>query len=178
VGDAQWTIRVTATVQVDTKSVAAWWTHPDRMEEAVARLRTRRFISDLSVEDSLTDSGRIRDIRFKGPRGSLRHIRVETDLDADGCTGTWNSDRFHMVRRGFDEKRSARGLLEGLTNWDATVTLIPTGEDVTEIVGTHNGRAMEAGWFERLTFPIVAQAQARRSVRDLANRCEQEQRTP
>ena len=53
-GDAKWAVTVTATVQADSKWVVAWWTHPDRSEETLARLRQRGF-SDSSVEDSFSD---------------------------------------------------------------------------------------------------------------------------
>jgi hypothetical protein len=172
-----WAVSAKATVQADLRSVAAWWTHPDRTEEANASLHNRRY-SDISIEVSYTDVARVRDIRFKTSTGSFQHGQLECDLGPDGGIGTWNGDRFVLVSRGFTHKRSAAGVLLGSSQWDQTTTFVATIEGATEIVGTHNGRLMEGGWFQRFLFSVLPQRRFKRQLRDQARRCEQALRSP
>jgi hypothetical protein len=170
VGMGNWTIRVTAKVRADPHSVVAWFQHPDRTEEALAEL-VKRGMTDCSIEDSFTDSVRIRDIRCNTPSGSALLTRSESQLGPDGHVGTWSGDRFLLVGHVSIQERTSNGRLK-TKEWDETYAYVPSSAGTTEIVRTHHQRLIHPRWDEWLLPPLTERARNKRLLRDLAARCE------
>jgi hypothetical protein len=155
----------------------AWFQHPDRAEEILAEM-AKRGMTDCSLEDSYTDTVRIRDFRCKTPRGSAVHGRVQTELGPDGDLGVWSGDRFVIRTYGFNQGPNVTGRQE-TKDWDETKEYVLTGEGMTEIRLTRHEQLLDdPRWYEWLLPPITERAQLKRRLQALVLRCEEAQRSP
>lgn len=170
-------MRITVKVRADPHTVVAWFQHPDRTEEMLAEM-VKRGMTDCSVEESYTDTVRIRDFRCKTPKGSTVHARAQTELGPDGHVGVWSGDRFVTHAHGFNQGPNATGRQE-TKDWDETREFVPTGEGMTQMCITRHEQLMDdPRWYEWLLPPITERAQLKRRLQDLVLRCEEAQRVP
>lgn len=171
----RWSIRITVKVEADPHTVVAWFQHPDRTEEMLAEM-VKLGMTDCSIEDSYTETVRIRDVRCKTPRGSTIHGRTQTELGPDGHVGVWSGDRFVIHAHGFAQGPNASGRQE-TKDWDETREFVPTGKGTTEIrLRRHEQLMDEPPWYEWLLPPITERAQLKRRLQAQVLRCEEAQR--
>jgi hypothetical protein len=172
----RWTKRITVTVRADFHTVVAWFQHPDRAEEMLAEM-AKRGMTDCSIEDSFTDTVRIRDIRCKTPKGSAVHARAQTELGPDGHVGVWSGDRFVVRAHGFNQGPNTAGRQE-TKDWDEIREFVATGEGMSEIrLRRHEQLVDDPRWYEWLLPPITERAQLKRGLQNLVLRCEEAQRS-
>jgi hypothetical protein len=171
----KWTKRITVKVRADPRTVVAWFLHPDRREETLAEL-VKLGMTDIFIEDSFTDTVRIRNIRYKTPKGSAVHARSESELGPDGHLGAWRGDRFVTVAHGCIKGPNTTGRQD--KNWDEIREFVPTGEGITKLLVTRHEQLMNPRWDEWLLPPITERGNLKRNLRDMAMRCEEAQRTP
>jgi hypothetical protein len=167
---------MTAHVCADIRSVVDWYLDPVQKEAVIAEMEELGR-TNYSVDDTFTDSVRIRDIRWSTPMGESMYQTIETELGPDGRPGSWIGERFRVV--GHEVNRSTYSATrEDVVDCNYTMEFVPDGDNATKIISTHHHLNVDSRWYERLLPPIAARAAMQRNMRRRALRCEQALRTP
>ena len=158
----RWTIKTSAKVRMDTPSLVEWLRRPERNEEALAYLEERDVV-DWSIEETLVDSMRTRDIRFVTRTGSKVHARLEQELDPEGHPGRWEGGSFiipiheirHVVKAGHEET----------LDFQRTLAFRPDGDTETLVTSTVRRMTASGRWYEWRLPPVSERVGLERGLR-------------
>jgi hypothetical protein len=140
------------------------------MQEYLAEL-VKRGVIDCSIDNSFTDSMKIREIRWAARMGSTMQSRVEYELGPDGRVGAWKADRYLIVTHEVNQVTDPTGRKETV-DCNNTTEFVPAGNDVTEIISIHHHQNIESRWYQRLLPPTAARGTMKRRLAVQASRCE------
>lgn len=142
---SSWSFETSATVNASPASVMDWWFHPDRRDDL--RNYFERNGRDLTLTESMDDGMRVRDLKWKDPRGWEHHQHTETRLFQTGRPER-NGDRFIAPATNVTYHQSPLGQAI-IVSCNGGAEFIPLPGGGTEIRALHDHTMTGGMWLQQ-----------------------------